>query len=431
LLGPPQIHPRVQYPPRPRPQPPQPYLAADGNLNDRVAQRPWTAKQFPDVAAWVKANARAAELTTQASRLARYYSPYLSPKGDGTKPGTMMEMLLPVTQRARGLGQLLIIRAMQQIGEGDLDGAREDLLACHRLGRLVAQGATLIEYLVGVALDIIACQCDVAFLADPRLSAATLARFKAELDALGPFPGLADKVDSGERLTTLDVMQMTARHGLAYLEKMGAPLGADEEPGVSVARANVLFADLAWDPAFKDCNAWYDRGVAALRIGERAGREAALQAMETDLTETRTGLAKRMARVVLEKQADKKGRAKLLGDLHCVLFFPAVRKVQQAADQREQTHRNLQVAVALAAHRLAHKQFPTKLSELSPRFIKSIPFDVFSGNELVYRAIDDGYLLYSVGVNGRDDQGRTRNESDDCDDLTVRVPVPEMKLPGK
>jgi len=43
---------------------------------------------------------------------------------------------------------------------------------------------------------------------------------------------------------------------------------------------------------------------------------------------------------------------------------------------------------------------------------------------LRYRQEGDGYLLYSVGPNGKDDGGTTRDdaeEDEDWDDLVVRV----------
>ena len=44
------------------------------------------------------------------------------------------------------------------------------------------------------------------------------------------------------------------------------------------------------------------------------------------------------------------------------------------------------------------------------------------GKALIYRSTDDGYLLYSVGVNGVDDKGRTADDEPPGDDLVVRMP---------
>ena len=46
----------------------------------------------------------------------------------------------------------------------------------------------------------------------------------------------------------------------------------------------------------------------------------------------------------------------------------------------------------------------------------SIPLHRFTGGALVYRPTADGYLLYSVGINEKDDGGRTAEEQAGCDD---------------
>ena len=59
----------------------------------------------------------------------------------------------------------------------------------------------------------------------------------------------------------------------------------------------------------------------------------------------------------------------------------------------------------------------------------SSPGDVFSGKALVYRPADKGYLVYSVGANGKDEGGRWTDDDPPGDDLRVRMPLPELKRP--
>jgi len=98
-----------------------------------------------------------------------------------------------------------------------------------------------------------------------------------------------------------------------------------------------------------------------------------------------------------------------------------------ANDRTEQTQANLQVALALAAHRADTGRYPAKLEELVPKYITTIPGDLFSGKPLVYRPTEAGYLLYSVGVNGIDEDGRWTDDEPKGDDLRVRMPVEEPK----
>ena len=84
------------------------------------------------------------------------------------------------------------------------------------------------------------------------------------------------------------------------------------------------------------------------------------------------------------------------------------------------------LAFALAQYRADHNSYPQKLADLVPKYAAEIPKDLFNDSDLHYAREDDGYLLYSVGVNGRDDGGKgyeERTGGEDWDDLAVRVPA--------
>ena len=84
-------------------------------------------------------------------------------------------------------------------GEAKFDEAWQDLLACHRLGRLVARGATLIEGLFGIAIDQTASQADLAYIERANLTSKQVLDRLKDLQNLPPMPPLADKIDIGER----------------------------------------------------------------------------------------------------------------------------------------------------------------------------------------------------------------------------------------
>ena len=65
------------------------------------------------------------------------------------------------------------------------------------------------------------------------------------------------------------------------------------------------------------------------------------------------------------------------------------------------------VVVALERYRLAHGQsLPSRLEDLLPSYLDVIPIDPFSGKPLRFVAEPPGYVVYSVGLNRRDDGGR-------------------------
>lgn len=63
-------------------------------------------------------------------------------------------------------------------------------------------------------------------------------------------------------------------------------------------------------------------------------------------------------------------------------------------------------ACALERYHLAHGEYPASLDALTPQFIENLPHDVINGQPLHYHRTDDGrFVLYSVGLNEKDDGG--------------------------
>ena len=73
------------------------------------------------------------------------------------------------------------------------------------------------------------------------------------------------------------------------------------------------------------------------------------------------------------------------------------------------TQASLRLATtAFAVERFRHGQgrLPADLNELTPQFLANVPTDPFDGAPLRYRRLSRGYLIYSVGIDRRDNGGR-------------------------
>jgi hypothetical protein len=392
----------------------------------RAALRPWSAKDYPHIAGWLKANERPLALTVAATRRRDYFNPLVSRRTE-KGPGGLIGALLPAVQKCRELVNALAARAMLRTAEGKYDEAWQDLLACHRLARLVARGATLIEALVGLALEQITSQADLAYLERADLTSRQLGDRLKDLQALPPFPPLADKIDLGERFMYLDCVQMVRRNGPSALEGLAGG-GAVKKPVPEELKA---MERIDWAPALRDGNRWFDRLAAAARLQDRAEREKEFEKIRVDLAALRVEAMERGSlanRVKLLFAKDKpKVIGKAIGNVLISLLMPATGKVQGAYDRAEQVQRNLHVAFALAAYRADRGRYPAGLDDLAPKYLASVQGDVFSGKALVYRPADKGYLLYSVGPNGKDDGGHWYDDDPPGDDPNVRMPLPPLK----
>lgn len=390
---------------------------------DRAGKWPWTAKEQTDLADWLTRNEKPLALVTAATRRPEYYNPLVPNRADDGSAGLLMGALLPSVQRCRELAAALACRAMLRVGEGDIATAWQDLLACHRLGRLVGRGGTLIELLVGITIDQIASRADLAFIDHAKLTSKQLLVCLNDLQQLPPMPAVADKLDHFERFMGLEAMIVVAHRGWPAIKDLSGcsppPPKGDDFMG------RMFLQSINWDPALRNANRWYDRCVAAARLTDHAAREQEWSAITQDLKAlkqqaTSTGLIAKAIKGPNE-------RGEMLGNILICLMLPAVEKVQAAADRREQAQRNLHVAFALAAYQRDNGRYPAKLDELAPKYIVKIPDDLFAGKSLIYRLENKGCLLYSVGPNGLDEKGHGSDEEPRGDDIGIRLPVPKPR----
>jgi hypothetical protein len=315
---------------------------------------------------------------------------------------------------------------MLNVGEYRLDDAWSDLLACHRLGRHIAHGSTLIEGLVGITIDTIAGRADLAFLDGSKLEQQRIMDCLDDLRKLPPMPLMADKVDVGERFMFLDCVMMLDRGGIKSLEALAGGRSESKMPDVL---SRMITSSIDWDPALRNGNRWYDRLAKAMRAPDRATREKELDKLEKELKQVRvkaTETVQNPLKIMLAKDTGKV-LGETIGDILISLILPAVRKVQSAGDRTEQLQNNLQLAFALAAYRADHGRYPDKLAAVAPKYLTKVPQDMFSAKPLVYQPSRDGYLFYSVGVNGLDEQGRGYDDDPRGDDLPVRMPLPKPR----
>jgi hypothetical protein len=208
-------------------------------------KRPWAATDYPHIAAWLKENEKPLAVVFEATERPDYFNPLVTSEKSG-----LYTALLPGVQKCRGLAIALAARAMLRVEEGKFNDAWQDLRACHRLGRLVGSGATLIESLVGIAINNIASNADLAYLERARLSAKQVQDRLKDLQSLTPMQPIAVKIDQGERFTYLDTAQLVRRGGVGVLEGLsGGPMLKKSD-----ADAEKSMAAFDWEPALRNGN---------------------------------------------------------------------------------------------------------------------------------------------------------------------------------
>jgi hypothetical protein len=91
------------------------------------------------------------------------------------------------------------------------------------------------------------------------------------------------------------------------------------------------------------------------------------------------------------------------------MLYPALTRAFQRAWIAQSTAELATTGIAIKRYALRYGAPPGRLEELVPQFLAQCPIDYMDGRQLKYCRDGDFFLLYSVGIDGKDDGGDGRN----------------------
>ena len=311
---------------------PEKLLAPGNDLYGRLT-RPWTLEEFPMLADWVNEMDKPLDAIAEAVRKPVFFIPFLqSPESmDSGKPQNLIAVLLPDIQQVRTTARLFAVRTSYRIAQGNIDGAIEDKLTIHRLGRQVAMSGPLVQYLVGIAIEGMGATIQVGANPKHPLTKEQAQRLFAGLDALPPRPSLEHAYE-WERFMALDAVQSFAT-------------GEDTFFDIKLPTQMLRFA-IDWDVTFRQMNEAYDA------LQEPPPREK----------------WHKMVKAFEEKKQwtfsfplmSAKSRGSLVADMLIALLMPALDAVEMAT-QRSECSDNLQrLTLAILMYQSEHGKLPDK-----------------------------------------------------------------------
>ena len=140
-----------------------------------------------------------------------------------------------------------------------------------------------------------------------------------------------------------------------------------------------------------------------------------------------------MAQDILHGKSPRAFATERTGGILLGLLTPALSACVVAEDRAAITMQLTQLALPLGAYRTEHGEYPAELAKLVPEYTPELPKDLYSGADFRYKRQGKGYVLYSVGPNGKDEGGRSRfmdpppgedEEVDpEADDIGFRTPA--------
>ena len=392
---------------------------------DCTTRQPWKAKQFPVLDDWIEVNQRPSMLLSQAARRTRCFWPVVRDEDTSLLSACLLKCL----GTARNAVRLLTARAMRSTGARDFERAWEDLMSVRRLARLYSHGGFLLDLLIGRACEYLASQAIASLLHEADWPIERVRRTRAELDGLPPLAPLSDIWNRPERVFGIGYMLEVAAGEEKYLNGTSEHTMREQ-----LTKRLLVDPRVDWDETLELLNESFDQRVAILRMPHGPQREAAVAKRRAEIEEIVRGLGDL---ATLERRSGKTPDGRRLLSLYlCYGEFAdgslADDKLEHIALTRLELNR---LTPALAAFRAEKRQYPEKLAELVPSYLPAVPRDPFSGQAMKYRREGAGYVLYSVGVNRRDDGGRNTElpeeagkwddepDASKCpDDIVIRVP---------
>lgn len=376
----------------------------------KTIKQPWSAKEYPIIAAWLKVNEKPLLVVAAAVKRPRYYMPLVSQ----SDPPRVLDTLWPSFSTIKNVAKALAARAMLKFKAGDIEGAWADLMTARRLARLINQDPTLVGRLVGMSIEAIGCAGTNTMATSGKLSAGQAMAFLEDLKSLPPLSDVVEAIDREERFLMLDIVMMMYSGGDSAISAT---------PGV--LKGTLVRSAIDWNEVLRVFNHWHDRFVEAHRKPTFSARKKATAAVDTDIQKlmNKTRGAGAIARIIIYKIAGhpmRKRFSRMIANLLMSTLMPTFSRVSEIHSDVLMRMEISKLAMALVVYKAEKGNYPDKLEALAPALLKTIPQDVFIDKPLKYERREAGYLLYSVGPNTKDDGGSDDSDADH-DDIPARA----------
>jgi hypothetical protein len=289
----------------------------------------------------------------------------------------------------RAAARALCWSAALKLHDRNGDGALDEAHAAFLTSRAVAEEGTVMGLLVKQAVVNMGLQVAQSVVDQTEPAPDMLRAFLADIKETRAMlrPQLVDAF-KGERVTALA--------NLAAISGMEDLLPAASRRAAPPIPTHRFFAWLGQPFGRNMVMGYLDSIPRMLKIGRADYMEAQplIDALQSDASEWRTHYLRNRYRVLV------------------AMVVPAWVRMKQDETKGEAALAVAELAFALKLHKADHGEYPESLDVLSPAFLPVIPADPCTGKPLVYVRQGEGFLVYSVGLNGKDDGGLKETEKD-------------------
>jgi tetratricopeptide (TPR) repeat protein len=338
---------------------------------------------------WIASNKEAIEYFRQAAEKPHCWW-HRQAKSDN-----LMAVLMPELNGIRNLSRLTCWQAKLEAYNGDTKAAFDDLLTCYRTGIHFKGPRSLIEQIVGIAVQALFVKNALVILDNQQIDDQLLKNFQNELEIL---------MDQDFHAVDYTVESFL---GLDFIQRCYTDNGSGSGhliPGRLKEYWQVIDQH-GTDNEFLE----YTRSLAGSLVG--ANREQMTREFEKYYTTAQRWAHKTPWQLKKEKVDTKMGMDEWSGFRRArywpfYMLAPALTRVSELSYRAKAQIEALVTTLAAIRYKQVHGDYPENLRQLlADHLIKKLPADPYSDGPLVYKKTDDGFTLYSVGENFLDDAG--------------------------
>jgi hypothetical protein len=342
---------------------------------------------------WVSGNTEAIEYFRQAAEKPHCWWHRRA------KDNIVIAALMPELNSIRRLSQLLCWQAKLKAYNGDIENALEDLLSCYQTGMHFKGPRSLIEQLVGIAIQSLSVQNAFVILSNQQIDDLLLKDFQGKLEILmgRDFHTMDYKVESFMGLDFIQRCYTDDGHGSGHLI-----------PG-RVREYWKLMDHYDTENELAE----YARFLAMSLAG--ADREQMTREFEKYYTAVQQWAPKTLWQLK-EENIDTGMGMHEWSDFRRARYWPLTAFAPALAKASELSHRAkaqteaLIATIAAIRYKRLHGDYPENLDPLlEADLLKELPMEPYSDKPLVYKRAADGFMLYSLGADFDDDGGLHSN----------------------
>jgi hypothetical protein len=365
----------------------------DQELYDAALRGDAEALASPEIAAWLEANQDALASFRGATQFE--YHGMLVPSDDGSLIGILLPNLSPMRQLAR----TAIVEAKVLEANGDVDAAMGDYLDNLAVGAQASQGITLIENLVGMAIQSQTAESLLDSFAAPSGEDIDYAQLAENLEAKYQPTRRITECFQGERAMVLDFVQRSYdwnpdtghyRVSLEGLEHLDQTYELTNGDPIKVTAMAFVLAAIGFENMVGRVNEHYDALTADASLPYPDAKEA-LEELDAEVGSP----GFRMGNPVLS------------------MLLPSLGRAHHHATRNDTTRAATMLITNLKAYRQQHGTYPDSLDVFGDA---EMVFDPFTGDRFAYHRDGDDFTLYSLGGNGVDDGG-VHDRAGDTNDI--------------